>query len=99
VLQLIQVGGIYVPPRLLSVADQGAETAPSAILQSDAQTLTARQREVLKLLAEGCSNKDIARVLLMADGTVRTHVNAIFKVLAASNRTQAVMRAQQLGWL
>jgi DNA-binding NarL/FixJ family response regulator len=65
----------------------------------EGQSLTPRQIDVLQLLAQGCSNKEIARRLDMADGTVRTHINAVFRALEVSNRTQAVMRAQELGCL
>lgn len=101
-IELVRAGGIYIPPELLS-AFRSAGGLPAAAgppgRPADQETLTPRQLEVLSLLAEGLSNKHIARRLEMADGTVRTHINAIFRVLDASNRTQAVMRAQQLGWL
>lgn len=96
-IELVRAGGTYVPPELLAgMSSSGAEPT---IRHATAEALTPRQLEVLALLAEGRSNKEIARKLDMADGTVRTHVNAIFRALDASNRTQAVMRAQQLGWL
>lgn len=101
-IELVRAGGIYIPPELLSgfrsTGGFAAASAPPG-RAADQETLTPRQLEVLSLLAEGLSNKHIARRLEMADGTVRTHINAIFRVLDASNRTQAVMRAQQLGWL
>lgn len=59
--------------------------------------LTPRQQEVLSLLCEGQSNKEIARVLDCADTTVKAHVTAIFKELRARNRTEAVVNAQRLG--
>ena len=55
-----------------------------------------RQREVLSLLGEGNSNKEIARKLGMAERTVKSHVSAIFQVLQTVNRTQAVVRAREL---
>ena len=100
-LGVIRAGGIYVPPELLP----GRAPLPEGDLASDAAGagdppgLTPRQQQVLVLLAEGQSNKAIARLLDMADGTVRTHINAIFKALEVSNRTQAVRRAQERGWL
>lgn len=62
-------------------------------------TLTLRQLEVLRLLGEGYTNKEIARALEIAVRTVRTHVEAIFEHLGAENRTQAVLAAQRAGLL
>jgi DNA-binding NarL/FixJ family response regulator len=53
--------------------------------------LTARQREVLALLIEGKSNKEICRELGLAEGTVKIHVSAILRALKVTNRTQVVL--------
>ena len=58
--------------------------------------LTARQLEVLRLLALGKPNKVIARELGLSEGTVKIHLSAIFRVLDVNNRTEAVLAAQQL---
>ena len=58
-------------------------------------TLTRRQEEVLYLLADGKSNKEIAHYLRLSEGTVKVHVTAIFKALGVKNRTQAMLLAQQ----
>jgi two-component system, NarL family, nitrate/nitrite response regulator NarL len=50
-----------------------------------------RQTEVLDLLCNGLSNKEIAAILAMSDNTVRTHISAIFNILGARNRTEAVI--------
>ena len=60
-------------------------------------TLTARQAEVLALLAQGLSNKEIRHRLNIAERTVRAHLTEIFLLLGASSRTQAVIRARDLG--
>lgn len=59
--------------------------------------LTPRQRDVLCLLGEGKSNKEIARVLGLSEGTVKLHVTAILKALNVTNRTGAVVAASRLG--
>jgi two-component system, NarL family, nitrate/nitrite response regulator NarL len=59
--------------------------------------LTAREREVLQLLAEGLANKAIARRLEISEHTVKFHVNAILGKLNAQSRTEAVVRAGRLG--
>jgi DNA-binding NarL/FixJ family response regulator len=58
--------------------------------------LTARQADVLKLLAEGRSTKDIARRLGLAVPTVKTHLAAVYRQLGARNRLQAVVKASAL---
>lgn len=62
-------------------------------------SLTLRQLEVLRLLGEGYTNKEIAKALEIAVRTVRTHVEAIFEHLEVENRTQAVLAAQRAGLL
>lgn len=68
--------------------------APGAALVED---LTARELEVLQLLAEGLPNKAIARQLGISDHTVKFHINAILGKLGAQSRTEAVVRATRLG--
>ncbi|MTJ79803.1 MAG: response regulator transcription factor [Telmatospirillum sp.] len=97
-LKLVLSGGGYLPPALL---DQGGEGTPiqmgTPAPDNAAAFLTPRQREVLTLLGQGKSNKEIARVLQLAEGTVKLHVTAILKALNVNNRTRAVVAATQLG--
>jgi DNA-binding CsgD family transcriptional regulator len=58
--------------------------------------ITAREFEVLGLLAAGCSNKDIARRLDLSPNTVKTHIARLFEKLEAQRRTEAVLRAREL---
>jgi DNA-binding NarL/FixJ family response regulator len=88
-LSLVLSGGVYVPPLLLSAL----EREPRA----QAAELSPRQVEVLRLLARGLTNKEIARVLGIAAGTVKTHVVRIYEILEVSNRTEAAMRLRELG--
>jgi two-component system nitrate/nitrite response regulator NarL len=68
--------------------------APSAQL---AEELTPRESQVLRLMAEGQSNKEIARALGISDHTVKFHVNAILGKLNVQSRTEAVVQATRLG--
>ncbi len=58
--------------------------------------ISAREVEVLDLLAEDCPNKIIARRLAISPNTVKTHVARLFEKLEAANRTQAIARARTL---
>ena len=62
-----------------------------------ADPLSARESDILKLIAQGQSNKEIARSLAIAPETVKSHVKHIFIKLAVEKRAQAVSRAQSLG--
>jgi LuxR family maltose regulon positive regulatory protein len=64
-----------------------------------APKLTPREREVLRLVADGASNDDIARILVIATPTAKRHVSNIFAALDVHRRTQAVARARELGLL
>ena len=79
-------GGVFVP-------DTGAGAGAAAL----EHRLTLRQLEVLRLLGEGYTNKEIARVLEITERTAKAHVAAIFEELGAENRTQAVLAAQRRG--
>jgi len=69
----------------------------SAAAEHPAQRLTERQREILALLCEGLSNKEIGRKLDLSDATVKMHMTAVLRGLGVSTRTQAVLAARQAG--
>jgi len=75
------------------LASQAGEDA----IATDAEPLTARETQVLELLAEGLSNKGIGSRLGISDQTVKFHVAAITGKLGASNRTEAVRLAVRRG--
>jgi DNA-binding NarL/FixJ family response regulator len=76
---------------------QPVEAPPeSGRSSNDAPRFTTRQLDVLRLLAEGHSNKEIARTLDLGPGTVKIHLAAIFRTLHAHNRTEAVVLAAKL---
>ena len=69
---------------------------PLAASSVDSLGLTPRQLDVLRLLGQGHSNKGIARVLKLAEGTVKLHISAILRALGVDNRTSAVVAAARL---
>ncbi|HET6946469.1 MAG TPA: response regulator transcription factor [bacterium] len=81
----------------LLVTDPAAAETPEADEFTAVETLTAREHDVLQLLAEGLANKEIARRLHISDHTVKFHVNAILGKLGARTRTEAVTRAARQG--
>lgn len=99
-INLVLSGGTYIPPQMLSKAS-AASSQNTRIRQSMREraqaTLTGRQLDVLRLLAEGKPNKMICSELGIEIGTVKTHIASIFRVLDAVNRTEAVTHARQLG--
>jgi DNA-binding NarL/FixJ family response regulator len=61
------------------------------------EALTPREREVLQLLAQGLTNREIAEILAIKSSTIKVHVERILAKLGVANRTQAAVRAVELG--
>jgi DNA-binding NarL/FixJ family response regulator len=98
-VRLVMEGGVYVPPSVLNRDQtQGGpgRHALGTAAEPAIRNLTPRQRDVLELLAQGQSNKRIARALGIAEGTVRIHVTAILRALGVNNRTEAAIPAARL---
>lgn len=101
-LRLVLAGEIYVPPAMLAAlealesASSPVDTA-SSLEERDIDGLTPRQVEVLRLMAQGLSNKGICKRLNVAEGTVKLHVTAVMRALNTCNRTQAVIEATRRG--
>ena len=99
-IDLVLAGGRYMPPRVAELAAQmQGGTSPSAESRTPKPAVTARQADVLRLVADGYSNKEIARALDLAPSTVKSHVSQIFARLGAVNRTDALARTQGLNLL
>ncbi len=87
--------GIFLGMRLFGVsAPAPAEGNPSALA---ALGISPRELAVLRELAAGRSNKEIARALDVSPNTVKTHVSRLFEKLDARRRTDAINRARELG--
>jgi len=78
------------------VLDGGVFAPEPGEVRERPSTLTLRQLEVLRLLGEGYTNKEIGKSLGITERTAKAHVAAIFEVLKVDNRTQAVVAAQRL---
>ena len=88
-IRVVSQGGSLIEPAIASRILQQANKSE--------ETLTEREREVLALLAQGKSNKDIAAALVITERTVKFHVSSIMGKLGASNRTEVVTLAAQKG--
>jgi DNA-binding NarL/FixJ family response regulator len=91
-----------VQQRLLSAAVRAPAAPPAAGAGDPAMTgdadLTPRESEVLRLIAAGKSNREIARALFVSEATVKTHVNRIFAKTGSRDRTQAMRYAYTHGY-
>ncbi|HZB96844.1 MAG TPA: LuxR C-terminal-related transcriptional regulator, partial [Herpetosiphonaceae bacterium] len=76
--------------------DDDADTSTHPAL---VEPLSEREREVLRLLAAGRSNRDVAEALIVATGTIKKHINNIYGKLGVHSRTQAIARARELNLL
>ena len=92
-IRRVHAGEIFIQPEIASRAlrEMMRPTATSA------EPLSEREREVLVLLAQGASNKDMAEKLFITEGTVKNHVSNILAKLQAENRTQAADIARKQG--
>jgi DNA-binding NarL/FixJ family response regulator len=105
-LRLVLAGGRYLPPELMpelagddwaSVPAPAARPGTAGGASAETLGLTGRQQQVLALLAQGKSNKQICRVLGLAEATVKVHVSAVLKALKVTSRTQAIVMVNRLG--
>ena len=87
----INKGEIFIQPELTSLLKMKLEEKSKYVEADD--TLTKREIEVLKLIAEGLFNKEIAYTLAISEKTVKNHVSNIFKKINVSDRTQAAVYA------
>ena len=82
---------------LFEDADVGNAASGSGGGRRPEFSLTARENDILALLAEGRSNREIAQALYLSEKTVKAHLAAIFRKLGVTNRTQAAMAAVSMG--
>lgn len=88
-VRTVHAGGKYLPP----------EVAMKLAERMGAPELTARELEVLRLIATGRTNQEVGAALYITEGTVKAHVNSILNKLGVGDRTEAVMTALRRGFL
>ena len=109
-LNLIVAGGRYLPSRIAEIAASHmngpvARPSPSVVMQeppapaAGLDRLTERQMDVIRLVAQGLTNKQIARALNLAPSTIKTHLANLQAFLGAADRTEASIKAQSLNLL
>lgn len=89
----VNMGKTYIQPSIASMLVEGLEEKDSNKELDKIRQLTKREYEVLSLIAEGLSNKDIADKLFISEKTVKNHVSSIFKKLDVNDRIQAAIFA------
>jgi len=105
-IRFVLSGGVYIPADLLEDATRGAQMLGLPERGRDMLgrptggrvQLTERQEQVLQLLARGAPIKIVCRELNLSEGTVKTHVTAIYRAFGASNRTEALLAARRNGY-
>ena len=111
-INLVLAGGIYIPHDMLYNSNtqststnkhldtlKNLEKFNTKDLPSEKKKLTERQIEIIKCIAEGLSNKQIAYKLNLTEGTIKVHITIILKILNVKNRTSALIEETKLGYL
>jgi len=101
-IRTLATGGTLVQPALTDrlLRGLGAAPVPDDFTHLPApEPLTPRETEVLRLLASGFTNREIAQALFLAEGTVKNHISTVLAKLGVKDRTRAVLRALHLGLL
>lgn len=99
-IRFVLNGGVYIPVKLLAEAQRTSLLTNRDTQRPNVETvhLTERQKDVLALLAKGAPIKRICKELNLSEGTVKTHVTAIYRAFNATNRTEALLEARRHGF-
>ena len=97
-LRMVLDGDVYVPATLAGLPEAPVPARPIALGDGALPQMTARQREVLQLLLDGLSNRDISQRMGLSVDTVKDHLGGIMRVLGVQTRTQAVLAAARYGY-
>ncbi|NQW16293.1 MAG: response regulator transcription factor [Chloroflexi bacterium] len=94
-IRTIQIGGSTIEPSVASILFD--RMAGGRVSEDKATTVTSREKEILTLIAGGMTNQEVGGRLNIAEATVKTHLTHAYSKLNVSDRTEAVVRALQLG--
>ncbi len=96
----LAAGGTLIQPAVTERIVRGLEKNPRNFESSGLpQALTDRETQILRLLAGGYSNREIADALSVAEGTVKNHVSNVLSKIGVRDRTRAVLKAIELGYI
>jgi DNA-binding NarL/FixJ family response regulator len=98
-VRTLAAGGTLLAPGLAEEARARFAAGPGGGAEGRPEEITAREREILRLLAGGYSNREIAFALHLVEGTVKNHVSSILAKLGVRDRTRAVLKAAERGYL
>ena len=103
-IRTVNAGGALIEPsiarKVLAEFSRQAIPSGSSLGQNvEIEALSERELEILRLAAQGLTNRQIAERLYLAEGTVKNYVSAIFQKMGVQDRTQAVLLAQQKRWI
>jgi LuxR family maltose regulon positive regulatory protein len=96
-LERLKSQGGELKPYILKLLAAFGETARPSEPQRLVEPMSGRELEILRLLADGLSNRAIAERLVISVGTTKSHVHHILDKLGGNSRTQAVAKARELG--
>ncbi|MGN6377799.1 MAG: response regulator [Gaiellales bacterium] len=96
-IRVVAAGNALFSPSATQRLIERFNTAHAPTPSPELDELTDREREVLILLAEGCSNAELAARLYLSEATVKTHVSSVLRKLGARDRVQAVIAAYESG--
>jgi DNA-binding NarL/FixJ family response regulator len=98
-IRTLAAGGSMIHPAASARIAKGLTERKPADEGWTPDALSPREREVLRLMAAGYSNREIGQLLAMVEGTVKNHVSNILSKLGVRDRTRAVLKSFELGWL
>ncbi len=99
-VRTIARGGTVLLPAVTERAVRALTTAPPGFESLDSpDRLTPRETEILRLMAGGYSNREIAEALYAGEGTVKNHISRILSKLGVRDRTRAVLKGIELGYV
>jgi DNA-binding NarL/FixJ family response regulator len=100
-IRLVAGGGTMISPVVTERLRRGLKTAPLSVSpdDDDEEELTPRETEILRLMTGGYSNREIAFALALSEGTVKNYVSNILGKLGVRDRTRAVLKAIEKGYV